>query len=296
MPERHVPVHPDLDQLRHQAKDLLKAIRRGDATAIGELQRKHPRAPAPATARLADAQLALARSYGVASWPRLVQACRLIDAIWEDDLETVQALVTRHPALLHEDARGVQGNWGPPMSYAANLGRRRIIAMLRARGACDLQFAFDRACLQGQLETAQQLFDMGARPAPDALMGPAETQSAEGMAFLLERGAPPLGDGRGNRLAPVAMVLQTYGRHPEGKHGCLELLARHGVMLPATPAMAVHRGRAIFWKPTCGAIAVCSRARCPTRTCTRRSWAATLTPPWPCTERRWPGPPCCTCA
>jgi hypothetical protein len=242
MPERHVPVHPDLDQLRHQAKDLLKAIRRGDAQAIGELQRNHPRAPAPATARLADAQLALARSYGVASWPRLVQACRLIDAIWEDDLETVQALVTRHPALLHEDARGVQGNWGPPMSYAANLGRRRIIAMLRARGSRDLQFAFDRACLQGQLETAQQLFDMGARPAPDALMGPAETQSAEGMAFLLDRGAP-LGHGRGNPLAPVAMVLQTYGRHPDGKHGCLELLARHGVMLPDTPAMAVHRGR-----------------------------------------------------
>jgi hypothetical protein len=242
MPERHVPVHPDLDQLRHQAKDLLKAIRRGDAGAIGELQRNHPRAPAPATARLADAQLALARSYGVASWPRLVQACQLIDAIWEDDLETVRTLVTRHPALLHQDARGVPGNWGPPMSYAANLGRGRIIAMLREHGARDLQFAFDRACLQGQLETAQQLFDMGARPAPDALMGPAETQSAEGMAFLLGMGAE-LGDGKDNRLAPVAMVLETYGRHPEGKHACLELFVQQGVILPDTPAMAVHRGR-----------------------------------------------------
>lgn len=242
MPERHVPVHPDLDQLRHQAKDLLKAIRRGEPAAVAELARNHPKRPDPATARLADAQLALARSYGVASWPRLVQACRMIDAIWDDDVETVRALVARNPALLHEDARGVPGNWGPPMSYAANLGRGRIIAMLRERGANDLQFAFDRACLQGQLETARQLYQMGARPAPDALMGPAETQSAEGMAFLLALGAP-IGDGKGNPLAPVAMVLETYGRNRAGKHGCLELFAQHGVALPDTPAMAVHRGR-----------------------------------------------------
>ena len=39
MPERHVPVHPDLDQLRHQAKDLLKAIRRREPAALGELER-----------------------------------------------------------------------------------------------------------------------------------------------------------------------------------------------------------------------------------------------------------------
>jgi hypothetical protein len=242
MPERHVPIRPDLDQLRHQAKDLLKAIRRGDPAAVAELARNHPERPDPATARLADAQLALARSYGVASWPRLVQACRIIDAIWEDDVESLRALVTRHPALLHEHAHGVEGNWGPPMSYAANLGRGRIIAMLRERGARDLQHAFDRACLQGQLETARQLHAMGARPAPDSVMGPAETQSAEGLAFLFELGAE-MGDGRGNALAPVAMVLQTYGRHPEGKHGCLELFARRGVALPDTPTMAVHRGR-----------------------------------------------------
>jgi hypothetical protein len=147
---------------------------------------RHARAPCPRSP-LADAQLALARSYGVASWPRLVQACQIIDAVWEDDVETVRAMVTRHPTLIDEDARGVRGNWGPPMSYAANLGRTRIIAMLRERGASDLQFAFDRACLQGQLETARQLYEMGARPAADAFMGPAETHSAEGMAFLFHR-------------------------------------------------------------------------------------------------------------
>jgi hypothetical protein len=42
-------------------------------------------------AKLADAQFALARSYGVASWPRLVLACRTVDAIWLDDVEAACA-------------------------------------------------------------------------------------------------------------------------------------------------------------------------------------------------------------
>src|SRR5207248_692947 len=118
MPDRHLPVRPHLDQLRHQAKDLLRAIRRGDPGSRAEFDRNHPKPPVASDATLADAQLALARSYGLASWPRLVLACRMTDAICRDDVETVRRLVIRHPALLREDARGVKGNWGPPMSYA----------------------------------------------------------------------------------------------------------------------------------------------------------------------------------
>jgi hypothetical protein len=106
MPERHFPVHPNLEQLRHQAKDLLDAIRRGDAAALADLRAYHPRQVEPAAVRLADAQLVLARSYRLPSWPRLVLACRMTDAICRDEVEMVRELVTRHPALLHEDARG----------------------------------------------------------------------------------------------------------------------------------------------------------------------------------------------
>jgi hypothetical protein len=242
MADRHFPVRPDLEQLRHQAKDLLRAARRGNQDAVAELRRHHPERVDPADARLADAQLALARSYGLPSWPRLVLACRMTDAIWRDDADTVRALVLKHPKLLREDARGVNGNWGPPMSYAANLGRDRIIAMLRGLGAEDLQHAFDRACLQGQLDTARQLYAMGARPERDAVMGPCETLNGAGLAFLLDLGAP-IADAEGDPLAPVAMVLQTYARNPSGKHRCLELLAARGGTLPDTPPMALHRGR-----------------------------------------------------
>src|SRR5262249_11123166 len=153
------------------------------------------------------------------------------DAICRDDLGAVRTLVTRHPRLLHEDARGVKGNWGPPMSYAANLGRNGIIGLLRELGADDVQFAFDRACLQGHVETATLLHAMGARPTRDSVLGTCETQDADGLAFLLDLGAE-IADADGNRLESVALVLETYARSPAGKHRCLELLAQCGIALP----------------------------------------------------------------
>jgi len=242
-PDRHLPVRPDLGQLRRQAKELLRAIRAGDADALDHLARHHTRFVEPGRAKLSDAQLVLARSYGVPSWPRLKLACDLIEAICDDDVDTVVALVRKYPRLLHEDARAVPSNWGPPMSYAANLGRDRVIRALRELGAKDVRHAFDRACLQGRLDTARVLFDMGARPAPGAVMGPAETQSGRGMAYLLDEAGSRVEDEHGDPLPPVALVLQTYCRNPPGKHRCLELFAEHGIELPDTPPMAVHRGR-----------------------------------------------------
>ncbi len=241
-PKRHVPVRPNLEFLKHEAKDLLRGIRAGDPDALADLAAYFPKSLDPASATLANAQHVLARGYGVASWTRLVQACEMVRAIWDDDLEAVRRLVLKHPSLLAEDARGVPGNWGPPMSYAANLGRDRIIEMLRGLGASDLQHAFERACLQGKLDTARMLHGRGAQLQPGAVMGPCETLSGEGLAFLLELGAE-FADENGNRLAPVALILQTYSRNPAGKHRCLELAAAHGADLPDTPAMAVHRGR-----------------------------------------------------
>jgi hypothetical protein len=249
--DRQFPVRPNLDQLKHQAKDFLRAVRQGDPAAVAELRKHHPKQGKQlelagvklADIKLADAQAALARSYGLASWPRLVTACRMTDAIWSGDADAVRRLVLKDPRLLHESARGVaDSNWGPPMSYAANVGQDKIITLLREMGAEDLQHAFDRACLQGQIETARRLHGMGARPTPGCVMGPCETLNPEGLAFLLELGAE-LADHQGDRLAPVALLLQTYCRGPESKHRCLELVAERGIHLPDSPVMALHRGR-----------------------------------------------------
>jgi len=84
--DRHFPVRPNLEQLRHQAKDFLRAVRQGDRSCLAELRKHHPKSIEPADAKLADAQFALARSYGLPSWPRLVTACRMTDAIWRGDV------------------------------------------------------------------------------------------------------------------------------------------------------------------------------------------------------------------
>lgn len=246
MSDRGLPVRPNLDQLKHQAKDLLRQIRGGDPAAIEELNRYHPDQIDPAQAKLADAQLVLARVYEAPSWPRLVLACRLIDAISRDDVNAVRKLVVRHPHLLHEEATIRKSNWGPPMTYAANLGRDEIIKMLYKLGATDLHSAAGRATLQGQIGTARMLHALlGSPRVPDgapALLGPAETLSASGTALMFEFGAQ-VRDGNGKRLAPVDLVLETYCRNPAGKHQILELYVQHGLELPDTPTLAVHRGR-----------------------------------------------------
>ena len=245
MPVRHLPVRPDLDQLKHQAKDLLRAIHAGDAEAVAELRERHPDSPDPATTKLADAQLVLARSYDASSWTRLVQSAQLIDAIWRDDIDVVRDLVARNPKLIHEDARIRKGcNWGPPMSYAANIGRDRIIRMLYELGARDVEKAIDRATLQSQIGTATMLHGfLGNPPLPDgALGGPAYTLSADGTAFALSRGARVY-DEHGTLVAPVDIVLETDSRKPSAKHAILALYEQHGVIFPDTAPMAVHRGR-----------------------------------------------------
>ena len=243
-PSRHFPVRPNLAQLKHQAKDLLHAIRHSDPEAVADFREYHSNPIDPASAQLADAQFVLARSYGLPNWPRLVTACRMIDAIRRGDVETVRAMVLRDPKLITEDARGVKGNWGPPMSYAANLGQDAIIEMLHNLGASDLQFAFNRACLQGKIETARKLHAMMGNPQPpDGILGdPAYTLNVAGTEFLLNLGARVYDD-HGKPLAPVDVVLETDSRNPSAKHRILELYAEHGFKFPDTPTMALHRGR-----------------------------------------------------
>lgn len=242
MAQKELPVRPDIDHLRRQAKQLLRELKEGDPAATALLQQHHPERLDASQAKLADAQLALARSYGVPSWRRLALACRTVDAIHRDDADAMRDLVLRNPWLLDEDARGVKGTWGPPMSYAANLGRDRIVGLLLELGASDVQHAFDRAVLQGKLDTARRLHALGARPTGATVLGACETQNSAGLELALELGAS-LADEQGDRLAPVAMVLQTYSRNPHGKHRCLEVVAEQGIDLPDTPTMAVHRGR-----------------------------------------------------
>jgi hypothetical protein len=72
------PVRPNLEQLKKQAKDLLKSHKSGDPDGLRRIQENHPDWGKRSTEELCatrfllgDAQLVIAREYGCASWPKL---------------------------------------------------------------------------------------------------------------------------------------------------------------------------------------------------------------------------------
>jgi ankyrin repeat protein len=135
-------------------------------------------------------------------------------------------------------------NWGPPMTYAANLGRDRIIRLLYDLGARDLESAAGRAALQGKVDTVHLIHKLAGAPSLNklSLAGPAYTLSVEGTAVLFALGARLIGPD-GPDTNTMEHLLGTDSRNPPAKHRILEMYVEHGFEPPDTPVMALHRGR-----------------------------------------------------
>lgn len=253
---RRLPQRPHLDVPKREARELLDHAHEGRPEALERLKQAHPRysqnhpldpASGPPAFKLSDAQWVIAREYGFSTWADLKQSIRahttigaLQTAIETSERDTVVALLRAHPELLHLPVWS--GNWGPPMSHAANLGLLDIVQAVSALGARDHQHAFDRAVLQGRVDCARWLHAHGGvRLGPGSILGSCETLNVAGFTFLLELGAP-LTNERGDPLAPLALILETYARSPARKHALLDLISRQGHALPDTPILALHRG------------------------------------------------------
>lgn len=125
---RQLPPSPSLEQLRKQAKSLLKRHRASDSEALTRIRENHPRwrrlreeQAAAAPFALADAQLVIASEYGFPSWSRLQSHVRTLedatstaeaiaslrDAAGKGDLARLNALLDAHPNLI--DERGGEG-------------------------------------------------------------------------------------------------------------------------------------------------------------------------------------------
>src|SRR6185369_12048642 len=98
LPTRQLPEHPDLKQLRRQAKELMEGFLASEPAAIADVDRFYDDAQ-PEKFALHHAQLVLARSYGFASWPKLkayvdgITAKRLVEATRAGDLTKVEAML-----------------------------------------------------------------------------------------------------------------------------------------------------------------------------------------------------------
>jgi ankyrin repeat protein len=79
-PASRLPARASLEQLRKQAKNLLRDYRAGDADAVRRSRAVIPRlGDVPRELALADAQFVLAREYGFQSWAALVHHVQRLD-------------------------------------------------------------------------------------------------------------------------------------------------------------------------------------------------------------------------
>ncbi len=134
---RTLPAHPDLNQLKRQAKELLAAYRDGSPAAIAEVDAHFHGADAEHFA-LHDAQLVLARAYGFDSWPKLkalvdgVTVKSLIAAVRAGDLERVRAMLTVRPEIVNMDAGGDEHR---ALHHAVLTRDADMVRLLMAHGA-----------------------------------------------------------------------------------------------------------------------------------------------------------------
>ena len=146
-----LPPRPDPEQLRKQAKDLLKSHRSGDAEALRRFREHHPDFSGTsatdlptAAVSLADAQLVLAREYGFASWPKLKEHVDSLlletrdplelfqQAFHADDASLFAKLLARHPAIRARLNEPLGPFDSPPLTCAKS---REMLDVLLAAGA-----------------------------------------------------------------------------------------------------------------------------------------------------------------
>jgi ankyrin repeat protein len=188
-PVRPIPIHPNLEFDRKQAKSLLDALQRGDLDALRRFGAKHPRfASVPVaslmsqTMALHDAQLVIAREYGLASWPRWKQfvetrrldtaqrAAELLKAACSNDVRKASVMLDVEPSLAGHDLFTACA-CGEPEAVAQFLSRDQSLA--NAKGGplghepilytCFSRFLrADRARADGVFRAAKLLLDAGA--------------------------------------------------------------------------------------------------------------------------------------
>jgi len=203
----------NLEQLRKQAKELVRAARAGDEAALARLGTLEP--------ILASAQLVLAREQGHASWPALVHALEasvesFVRAATQGRRARAESLLAARPELERDTwarlvlGRGWEGDpsepggplgWAPLLYVAHSCFASAALARQLLKGGANPDASFVNeygrmSALYGAAGVAHDpdltrlLLEAGARPDDgESLYHATEAESSECLRLLLEHGA-----------------------------------------------------------------------------------------------------------
>ncbi|MBV8552145.1 MAG: ankyrin repeat domain-containing protein [Acidobacteriaceae bacterium] len=235
LPTRRMREHPDLEQLKRQAKKLLNAFKAGDSAAVDEVNAHYDSAQA-ATFALHDAQLVIARSYGFDSWPKLkayvdgVSIRRLVEAVRAGHVERVRAMLQARTELA--DMTVSYGDEHRAIHYAVMHRRPEIARLLMQKGANaragihphrDATSAWTLARERGYEEIVaiiEEEEERRAKPVPPRATGPAPEPKDE-----VERVAVANGDLSWLRVRLAEGKLTNHVRWDDG--GVLTVAVRN---------------------------------------------------------------------
>jgi ankyrin repeat protein len=239
--KKQLPPRPNLEQLKNQAKSLLKVLRIGGAGIFARVREHHPRWQGSSDAiltsaqfTLADAQLMIANEYGFESWPALkshvlshqaspsVEATirSLQDAAGRGDLARLDALLTANPGLINESA-------GPGVRTAlhhAVFGKSEAaVRFLLERGAdpnirCEGDNAYPL-----HFAAEKQLFPI--------------------IRLLIEHGTDPIGEGDYHELSVIGWA--TAWEYVQANQEVVDYLLAHGASHNISSAVATGDTEAI---------------------------------------------------
>ena len=265
---------PNMEQIKKQAKDLLKGHQAQDADAIGRIHQFHPQlsklsqSDIPAGGfTLADAQLTVAREHGFASWPRLKKhvdsltlAGRLKAAITADDVSLVMQMVQKNPELLRAPV-GYGGSgpltWAAECRQAPPSAARLEIARRLIEAGADIHEGGDaplmRAALRDDRIPMMELLvvhgaDINAQwnGFYSIILASCEALAPRALRWLLDRGADPNAISRGQPDYGTAldMAIATYDRSPRQSE-CVNALIEAGGTSKYShlPTVLIHRRR-----------------------------------------------------
>jgi len=235
MPSR-LPLRANLEQLRKQAKTLLKAWRSAEPDALARVREHLPRLEDCSAAQLrascshaslAEAQLILAREYGFVAWAHLKRhveslspappAEQLIrslrDAAGRGDLAQLSSLLDAHPEIIDEP------------------------------GGEGVRTALHQAVFGNSEAAVRFLLDRGANPnirceGDNAypLHFAVEKQRMPIIRLLVDHGADTIGEGDYHELGVIGWAT-AWGHHPPDRE-LVEYLLAHGARHNMSSAVA----------------------------------------------------------